>query len=262
MANNAASPQDNSQLVLAGHVALVTGGQQGIGRAAAVASAKAGADVVVNYLDDEQVGREVADECEAAGVRALAVQADVSNRKGCEELVRSGDELGGVSLLVNNAGIFPRTPFLDLTDDDWDQVLGTNLGATFRCSQLVARSIAARGGTGAIVNLSSVAAFRPSPRGAHYAASKSGIVGFTRTAAIELAPLGIRMNSVAPGIVDTAQPRDGLTEEQIAQISSEVPLGHMAVPDDIADVVVFLLSDAARHVTGQTLHINGGQYTV
>lgn len=262
MANNAASSPDPLQPVLAGHVALVTGGQQGIGRAVAMASARAGANVVVNHFDNEEAGQEVADGCKAMGVQAIAVHADVSTRSGCEELVEAGDELGGVSLLVNNAGIFPRTPFLDLTDDDWDQVLGTNLGATFRCSQLVARRIAARGGTGAIVNLASVAAFRPSPRGAHYAASKSGIVGFTHTASVELAPLGIRMNSVAPGLVDTAQPRDGLTEDQIAQMSADVPRGQMAVPGDIADVIVFLLSDAARHVTGQTLHINGGQYTV
>ncbi len=247
---------------LTGRIALVTGAQQGIGRASAVALARAGASVIVNHLGNGAAARQVIDEIQALGGEAIAVDADVSTREDCERLVAAGDELGGVDLLVNNAGIFPRTPFLDLNDDDWDRVLDTNLKATFRCSQIVARRLAADGRPGAIVNLASIAAFRPSPRGAHYAASKAGIVGFTHTAAAELGPLGVRINCVAPGLVDTAQPRYGMTEADIAAASALVPLGQMATPDDIADVIVFLLSDEARHVTGQTLHVNGGQYTV
>lgn len=243
-------------------VVVVTGAQQGIGQAVAEAAAAAGATVVVNHLDDEAAAERVAAACRAHGVDTLVVQADVSTREGCERLVGAAADLGGADGLVNNAGIFPRTPFLELTDDDWDQVLTTNLTATFRCSQLVARGLVASGRPGAIVNLASIAAYRPSPRGAHYSASKAGIVGFTHTTAAELGPHRIRMNSVAPGLVDTAQPRYGLTEQEIAAASAAVPLGRMAQPDDIADVVVFLLSDEARHVTGQTLHINGGQYTV
>ncbi|MFT7600613.1 MAG: NAD(P)-dependent dehydrogenase (short-subunit alcohol dehydrogenase family) [Acidimicrobiales bacterium] len=247
---------------LTGRTALVTGAQQGIGRATALALAAAGASVVVNHFNDPAAAEELAREVEGFEVGAVIVQGDVSSRDDCENLVAAGDALGGVDLLVNNAGIFPRTPFLELTDADWDAVMTTNLTSTFRCSQLVARRVVEAGGTGAIVNLASVAAYRPSPRGAHYSASKGGIVGFTHTAAVELAPLGVRMNCVAPGLVDTAQPRDGMSEGQIADASSTVPRGQMATPADIADVVVFLLSDAARHVTGQTLHVNGGQYTV
>jgi NAD(P)-dependent dehydrogenase (short-subunit alcohol dehydrogenase family) len=253
---------------LSGRVALVTGAQQGIGRAVAEHLAAAGAAVVVNHLDgvggrpdQDRIG-EVVEACAAFGARVVAVQADVSTRAGCEVAVAAGEQLGGVDLLVNNAGIFPRTPLLDLTDDEFSTVLDTNLGSTFRCTQLVARGLVERKRSGAIVNLASIAAYRPSPRGAHYAASKAGIVGFTHTAAVELGPHQIRINSVAPGLVDTAQPRYGMTEDEIATASASVPLGRMATPGDIADVVVFLLSDQARHVTGQTLHINGGQYTV
>ena len=244
---------------LQGHVALVTGAQQGIGAATAIALGHAGAAVVVNVLDDRSAGEDVAAQIKAAGSEAVVVAGDVAKRSDVEAMVAAGDALGGVDLLVNNAGIFPRVPFLEMTDDDWDRVFEVNLKGAFRCTQVVAQRLAAAYLPGAVVSLASIAAFRGSPLGVHYASTKSGIVGFTRSAAVELAPLGIRVNAVAPGIVDTAQPRDGLTEDQIAKISDRVPLGSMAQPDDIADVLVFLLSDASRHMTGQTLHVNGGE---
>jgi len=244
---------------LQGHVALVTGAQQGIGAATAVALGRAGATVIVNALDDPGAGEAVAAQIVQAGSQAVVVSGDVSNRTSVEDMVAAGDDLGGVDLLVNNAGIFPRVPFLEMTDQDWDRVFEVNLKGAFRATQVVARRLAATGKPGAVANLASIAAFRGSPLGVHYAATKAGIVGFTRSVAAELAPLGIRVNAVAPGIVDTAQPRDGLTEEQIVKISERVPLGAMAQPADIADVLVFLLSDASRHMTGQTLHVNGGE---
>ena len=244
--------------MLEGRVALVTGAQQGIGKAVAEAMGREGASVVVQYFDDIDAANEVAALVRAGGPDAVVVQGDVAARGDCEAAIHAGRELGGVDLLVNNAGIFPRRSFLDMTDDDWNNVQNVNVVGGFRCLQLMARDLIADGRRGTAVNLSSVAFFRSSARGAHYAASKGAIIGFTRAVSTELAPYGIRVNAIAPGIVDTAQPRDGMTEQQIAAASALVPLGAMATPDEVADVAVFLSSDLSRHITGQTLQVNGG----
>ncbi|PON15301.1 short-chain dehydrogenase [Candidatus Entotheonella serta] len=156
--------------------------------------------------------------------------------------------------------MFPRVPFLDLTEADWDDVLGVNLKGSFLCTQIVARQMVAEGRSGSVINLTSGAAFRSSHRGVHYVSSKAGILGLTRATALELAPHHIRVNAIVPGLTDTAQPRYGMSEEEVQTAAEHVPLGRIAVPDDIAEVAVFLASDAARHITGQTLHVNGGQY--
>ncbi len=245
---------------LAGRVALVTGAQQGIGAAVAVSLGAQGAAVVVNYLDDDSAAASVVMEIVTAGGRAVAVAGDVRERADVAGMVDAGEQFGGVDLLVNNAGTFPRVPLLDLTDEQWSTVLDVNLAGTFRCTQLVARRLRQAKRPGAVVNLTSVAAYRGSPLGTHYGASKAGVIGFTRAASLELAPLGIRINAVAPGLTDTAQPRDGMTETEIATASARVPLGAMATPKEIADAVTFLLSGAAGHITGQVLHVNGGSY--
>ena len=244
--------------MLEGRVALVTGAQQGIGKAVAEAMGREGASVVVQYFDDTDAANEVAALVRSYGPDAVVVQGDVGVRGDCEAALHAGRELGGVNLLVNNAGIFPRRSFVDMTDDDWNNVQNVNVVGGFRCLQLMARDLITDGRHGTAVNLSSVAFFRNSARGAHYAASKGAIIGFTRAVSTELAPYGIRVNAIAPGIVDTAQPRDGMTEQQIAAASALVPLGAMATPDEVADVAVFLSSDLSRHITGQTLQVNGG----
>ena len=243
---------------LQGRVALITGAQQGIGRAIAEAAGREGASVVVQYLDDRDAAEQVGDAVESFGSEARVVQGDVGVRSDCMKAFEVGQELGGVDLLVNNAGIFPRSSFLDLDDDEWNQVQNVNVVGGFRCLQIMARELVQAGKPGTAVNLSSVAFFRNSARGTHYAASKGAIVGFTRSVSTELAPHGIRVNAIAPGIVDTAQPRDGMTEEEINAASDLVPLGAMATPDEIADVAMFLSSEASRHITGQTLQVNGG----
>ncbi len=245
---------------LAGKVAVVTGAQQGIGKAIALAYGREGASVVVNYFDDQSAGEAVASQIRACGPRAVAIAGNVARAADVQKIVEAGVALGGIDILVNNAGIFPRVEFLDMSEEEWDEVLDVNLKGTFRCTQAVARQMVARGQGGAVINLTSSAAFRSSPRGVHYVSSKAGIVGFTRAAALELARYRVRVNAIAPGTTDTAQPRYGMSEEELQAAGRQVPLGRMAMPEDIADLAVFLASGEARHMTGQTIHVNGGQF--
>jgi len=245
---------------LSGKVALVTGAQQGIGRAIAVALARDGADVGVNFLDEPSAAERVADEIRSLGRRALAVQADVAQAASVEAMVTTVvDALGLPEVLVNNAGVFPRASFLELQEREWDNVLGVNLKGSFLCAQAVARALVAGDRPGAIVNISS-SAIRGDARGVHYSASKAGVVGLTRAMALALAPHRIRVNAIAPGLTDTQQPRYGNTEEQLAVRAREIPLGRMAQPEEIARVAVFLATSEACWITGELIHVNGGFY--
>jgi 3-oxoacyl-[acyl-carrier protein] reductase len=243
-----------------GRIVLVTGAQQGIGRATALAFAREGADVVLNYLDDLRAAETAASEIRALGRKCVVLPGDMGRTDDVARLVDGAErQLGPVDVLVNNAGIFPRSAFLELAEAEWDRVHGVNLKGTFLCTQAVARRLVARGAPGAVVNLASSAAYRSSPRGVHYVASKAGVVGLTRAIALELAPHRIRVNAIAPGLTDTAQPRYGNSEAEVQAMAQTVPLGRMGQPEDVADAAVFLASDAARHITGQVLHVNGGQ---
>lgn len=240
--------------------ALVTGAQQGIGAAAVLALAKVGADVAINWLDDAAAAERLAAEVRALGRRAALVQGNVGNAADAARMVAEADAaLGGLDTLVNNAGVFPRSTFLELAEAEWDHVLGINLKGSFLVAQAVARRMVAAGRNGSIVNLSS-SSVRGHVLGVHYAASKTGVIGMTRSMALALAPHGIRVNAVAPGITNTAQPRYQFSEAQMAEQSALVPLGAMAEPADIAEVIVFLASDAARFITGEVVHANGGLY--
>ena len=245
---------------LAGKIALVTGAQQGIGKAIALAYGREGASVVINYLDNQAAAAEIASQIRTLGQQAVPVAGDVAQAADVRRMVEAGESLGGIDILVNNAGIFPRVEFLDMTEAQWDEVLNVNLKGTFLCTQAVAQKLVERGRAGAVINLASSAAFRSSPRGVHYVASKAGIVGVTRATALELAPYRVRVNAIAPGTTDTAQPRYGMSEEELQAAGRQVPLGRMGTPEDVADLAVFLASEEARHITGQTLHVNGGQY--
>ena len=245
---------------LAGKVALVTGAQQGIGKAIALAYGREGASVVLNYLDSQAAAEAIASQIRALGQRAVTSAGDVAQAADVRRMVEAGASLGGLDILVNNAGIFPRVEFLDMTEAQWDEVLNVNLKGTFLCTQAVAQKMVEGGRGGAVINLASGAAFRSSPRGVHYVASKAGIVGLTRAAALELASHRVRVNAIAPGITDTAQPRYGMSEEELQAAGRQVPLGRMGTPEDVADLAVFLASEESRHITGQTIHVNGGQY--
>ena len=248
-------------LQCAGKVVLVTGAQRGIGRAIALRFAQGGADVTLNFLDDEAAAKSAAAEITALGRRAATLGADIAKPHEARRLVAEAERaLGPLDVLVNNAAIFPRAPFLELTEEMWDAVLDTNLKSTFVCSQEAARRMVAAKRPGAIINLSSGAPYRGSMRATAYMASKLGIVGLTRGMARELAPHGIRVNAIAPGITNTAMPRLGNTEDALAALGKANPSGRLAEPDDIADVAVFLASDAARWVVGQLIHVNGGDY--
>lgn len=245
---------------LPGKVALVTGAQQGIGRAIAVALGREGADVCVNFLDDRSAAEGVAAEIRGLGRKAMVVQGDVARSGDVGAVVAAMTaELGAPDILVNNAGVFPRAQFLELAEAEWDHVLGVNLKGGFLCAQAVARAMVAAGRPGAIINISS-SAIRGDARGVHYSASKAGVLGMTRAMALALAPHRIRVNAIAPGLTDTAQPRYGNTEEQIAARAREIPLGRIARTEEIARVAVFLASDDAGFITGELIHANGGAY--
>lgn len=246
---------------LSGKIVLVTGAQEGIGRAMALEFAIAGADVAINWLDNSDAAEETAEIARAGGCRALTVQADIGRIAEAQDMVAQVErELGPVDVLVNNAGVFPRVPFLEMTEADWDYVLDVNLKGSFFCAQAVARQMVAAGRTGSIINLTSGAAYRGSPRGTHYCASKGGVLSLTRQMALELAPHRIRVNAIAPGLTDTAQPRYGMSEEELAAAGRTIPLGRVARPEEIARAAVFLASDDAGFITGHTLHVNGGGY--
>lgn len=225
-----------------------------------MALGRAGLTIVANYLDDADAAASLVDELAEAGAACHLVQGDLADVTRIEALMAAADRLGGADVLVNNAAIFPRMALLDLSEEMWDRTMTINLKAPFLCTQVAARGMVDRGRGGAIVNLTSSAAYRGSPKATHYVTSKAGLIGLTRATALELAPYRIRVNAVAPGLTDTAQPRYGMSEDEIAAASQLVPLGHLAAPSDIASVIRFLVSDESSHVTGQTWHVNGGQY--
>lgn len=246
---------------LTDQTALVTGAQQEIGRAIAIALAGEGADVAINYLDDKAAAEDVAASVRAAGGKAVVLGGDIAAAGVPGALVDATvAAFGKIDILVNNAGMFPRVSFLDMTEQDWDFVHSINLKAGFFCAQAAARAMIAAGLQGTIINVASAAVFGTSPLGVHYAASKGGVVSMTRAMAMELAPRNIRVNAIAPGLTDTAQPRYGSTEEELVALAEAIPLGRMGRPEDIANVAVFLASAKSAYMTGQTVHANGGAF--
>src|SRR5262249_39699555 len=221
----------------------------------------AGADIAINWLDDEAAAQEVAAAVHGHGRRAALIRADMGKIADIQAMVATTErELGRLDILINNAGVFPRVPVLEMRESDWDFVLDVNLKGAFFCAQAAAKSMVAAGRHGSIISLTSGAAYRGSPRGVHYCASKGGVVSMTKEMALELAPYRIRVNAIAPGLTDTAQPRYGSSEEEIAENAKLIPLGRIAQPEDIARAAVLLASDGAGFITGQVWHVNGGGY--
>jgi NAD(P)-dependent dehydrogenase (short-subunit alcohol dehydrogenase family) len=237
--------------------AIVTGAGQGIGRAIALGLAREGAGVAIADVNEESANT-VKKEVEAAGGTALAISADVSNEDSVAAMVETTlQEFRRVDILVNNAGIFPTSSVEEMSEADWDRVIGTNLIGSFLCARAVVPKFLNQG-SGRIISLTSGRAFQGAKNGAHYAASKAGIIGFSKSLALELAPHGITVNVICPGITDTAQPRGHQTEEQIYAQAQRIPMGRIGQPEDLVGPAIFLASDAAAFITGQTILVNGG----
>lgn len=245
------------QLRLDGRVAVVTGGGRGIGRAIAVALAEAGADVVVAVSRDVAAAEAVAQEVRDLGRRAIARQTDVSNGADAESLINAAvEELGKIDILVNNAGVTCDGLLMRMSEDDWDRVLDVNLKGTFNCTKAAVKKMV-RQRSGRIVNITSVMGITGNAGQANYAASKGGIIAFTRSVAKEVGSRGITCNAVAPGFIRT-QMTEGLSEEITEKVKAQVPLQRLGAPEDIAGMVAFLASDAASYITAQTLVVDGG----
>ena len=236
---------------------IVTGAAQGIGRAVALRLAAPGVQVAVWDVQGDGV-EETAKLCRDQGAAARAWQVDVGDSGQIEAAVAAFErEWGKPDGLVNNAGIFPRARALDMKLEEWERVLRVNLTGTFVCARAVAARMKDAGG-GAIVNTASGRALAGAANGAHYAATKGGILALTKSLALDWASYGIRVNCVIPGITDTAQPRVEMGDNELYAAGSRIPLGRIGQPQDIAAVVAFLLSDDAAYMTGQSVAVNGG----
>ena len=244
---------------LEGKVAIVTGGSKGIGREIALAFAEAGADVVVcsRALDGQLEA--VAEEIKKLGRRSLAIPTDITQKASIDNMVqRTADEFGAIDILVNNAGLLVVTPFLEHSEETWDQVIDTNLKGYFLCSQAVAKKMIDRK-KGNIINMSSIRGLRAGRDRVAYCVSKAGVIMMTQVMALELAQYHIRVNAIAPGWIKT-QLNEHLWRDpgNRKKIEATVPLGHLAEPDSIAGAALFLASDVSSYITGHTLAVDGG----
>ena len=243
---------------LAGKVALVTGGAQGIGKAVALLLARNGADIVVSDINLEKA-EETAKEVQTLGRKALATKVDVATLGDVEKMVEAIlVQFGKVDILVNNAGIARDKLILRMTEEDWDAVLNINLKGTFNCTKAVVRHMSKQK-SGKIVNIASVVGEMGNAGQGNYAASKAGVIGFTKTIAREFAQRGINVNAIAPGYIKTPM-TDALPDKVKEELKRLIPLDRLGKPEDVAEAVLFLVSESANYITGQVLNVNGGIY--
>jgi glucose 1-dehydrogenase len=245
---------------LEGKIVLVTGSSQGIGASIALRLAQEGADIVLNYHSHPEEADDVKAKIEAAGRRAVSIGADLSTVEGVSKLISDGVAgLGRIDILVNNAGVEKNASFWDVTEHDYDLVLNTNLKGPFFTTQAFVKHLQGRKAGGKIVNISSVHEDLPFPHFTSYCASKGGLKMMMRNLSIELAPLGITINNVAPGAIETPINTKLLNDpEKLKALLGNIPLARLGKPNDVASAVVFLASSDADYITGTTLVVDGG----
>ena len=243
--------------MLQGKVAIVTGASRGIGRAVAIELGKLGAKLGVNFSGREAKALEVVDEIKGLGTDAIAVQANVAESDSVQAMIKEAiSTFGSVDILVNNAGITRDNLLMRMKEDEWDDVINTNLKGVFLCTKAVTRQMMKQR-AGRIINISSIVGVSGNAGQANYVAAKSGVIGLTKTTAKELASRNITVNAVAPGFIATDM-TDKLNEEVQAEMLKQIPLASFGQPEDVANAVAFLASDASRYITGQTIHVDGG----
>ena len=244
-------------MTLVGKVALVTGGSRGIGRAIALKLAENGADVAINYAGNTAAAEEVKTAIEQMGRKALLVQGSVADTDGVQTIVNTVvKELGRLDILINNAGITRDGLLMRMKEADWDDVMHTNLKGVYNCSKAVLRTMMKQR-SGRIVNMASVVGEMGNAGQANYAAAKAGVIGFTKSLAKEVASRGITVNAIAPGFIATDMTRV-LSDDQKAEMARTIPLGRAGQPEDVANAVLFLVSEGAAYITGQVLNVDGG----
>lgn len=241
-------------------IALVTGAGKGIGRGIVEIFAEEGADIVINDLDSSTEANRVAEWVRNTGRRATVICADVSKRDEVETMFRQAwNEFGPIDVLVNNAGIETIVPFLDITDQQWSDIVNVNLRSEWLCSQVFCRYAIAAGRKGSIVNIGSIQAAKVMPGRTHYAPTKLAIEALTRNTSAEVTPHGIRVNCIHPGVIETSM-TEWLTKQPImlAEVSAQISMGRIGQPREIGTVAAFLASDEAGYVTGQSIFVDGG----
>jgi len=249
-----------SNVLLEGKTMIVTGGNSGIGEAIVIAAAREGANIVIDYVAHPDETTSLVDRIEKEGGKAIGVDADVSQAAGLQHMVQTAvDSFGRLDVIVNNAGIETRTGILDTTEEDFEKVMAVNLKSAFFGTQFAAKQFIAQKTPGLVINISSVHEDWPMPGNIAYCVSKGGTRMLTRTAGVELGPHGIRVVNVAPGAVDTPINTSTTSDPaKLKQLDAAIPVGRLAEPDDIAEMVVFLASGKSSYMTATTVFIDGG----
>ena len=239
---------------------LITGSSRGIGRTIAIEAAQSGADIVIVYKKQVDNAQDVAEKIRALGRKVFVLQADVSSRRSVQKMItQTLEKFSRIDVLINNAGILQQKPFLEITDGDWEQIMDINLKGTFICSQEVF-PVMQKQGEGIIVNMTSSGGQLGGPLAVHYSASKAGVICLTKSLARIGASYGIRVNCIAPGLIDTEMTNGEMCSDAGRGKIKQIPIQRPGTVDEVARTAIFLVSDDASYITGQTININGGLY--